>query len=181
MGYKAPVLPQVALDDDIEEWDIYALDVLSEALDGDGSARLKRNLVRGRELASHVSAGFSSAAKSTTLFYFSGVPRDGISLEQLELAIVGEIDRLKKEPPSAAELERIKTQVVADNVFEQDSMQHQAIIIGSLESVGLDWRLKDTYVDSIKAVTSEQVRLVAEKYLRTDVLTVAYLLPETVE
>lgn len=181
MGYKAPVLPQVALDDDIEEWEIYALDVLSEALDGDGSARLQRNLVRGRELASHISAGFSSAAKATTLFYFSGVPRDGISLEQLELAIVGEIDRIKQEPPSAAELERIKTQVVADNVFEQDSMQHQAIIIGSLESVGLDWRVKDTYVDRIKAVTSEQVRLVAEKYLRTDTLTVAYLLPEAVE
>ncbi|MEQ8662889.1 MAG: insulinase family protein, partial [Gammaproteobacteria bacterium] len=80
--------------------------------------------------------------------------------------------------PSAAELERIKTQVVAETVFERDSMQHQAIIIGSLESVGLDWRLKDDYVDRIRAVTPEQVREVALKYFTPDTLTVAYLTPE---
>ena len=38
--------------------------------------------------------------------------------------------------------------MVADTVFELDSMEHQALIIGSLRSVGLDWRLKDTYVDA---------------------------------
>ena len=85
---------------------------------------------------------------------------------------------MKTDPPSAEELERIKTQVVANTVFERDSMQHQAMIIGSLRAVGLDWRLKDTYVDAIKAVTREQVLEVAEKYLKREVLTVAYLLPE---
>jgi zinc protease len=178
MGYKAPVLTLAKTDENVEEWEIYALDVLSETLDGDASARLTRNLVRGQEVASNVSAGYSAAERSTTLFYVSGVPRDGTSLAELEAAIVAEIEDLKKNPPSAAELERIKTQVVADSVFELDSMQHQAIVIGSLESVGLDWRIKDSYVKSIQAVTSEQVRAVAEKYLTQEALTVAYLLPE---
>lgn len=181
MGYKAPVLLQAVADSDIERWEIYALDVLSEALDGDASARLQRNLVRGREVASHVSARYSSAQRITTLFQFSAVPRDGTSLEQLEKAILAEIDELKRVPPTANELERIKTQVVADSIFERDSMQHQAIIIGSLESVGLDWRLNDAYAANIKAVTSEQVRLVAEKYLRPESLTVAHLLPEAAQ
>ncbi len=180
LGYKAPVLTQT-LDGSVEEWEVYALDVLAETLDGDGSARLERNLVRGAEIASHVSASYSSAAMLTTLFYFSAVPREGQDLSTLEAAIVAEIEALKREPPSAEEIERIKTRVVADSVFERDSMQHQAIIIGSLESVGLDWRLKDDYVQKIEAVTSEQVRAVAEKYLRPEELTVAYLLPEAGE
>lgn len=178
MGYKAPVLPQAVRGEGVEEWEIYALDVLAEMLGGDDSARLKRNLVRGRELASEISAGISSTSRMTTLFYFSGVPRDGTTLEQLERAIVDEIEGLKKNPPTPLELERIKTQVVADTVFERDSMQHQAIIIGSLESVGLGWKFKDTYVDSIKAVTRDQVLAVAEKYLTPATLTAAYLLPE---
>lgn len=57
-------------------------------------------------------------------------------------------------------------------------MQHQAIIIGSLVSVGLDWRLKDDYVDHIRAVTREQVLKVADKYLDPSSLTVARLEPE---
>jgi zinc protease len=178
MSFKAPVLTQALSSPDVEEWEIYALDVLAETLDGDDSARFNRNLVRGREIASEINAGFSSAARLTTLFYCSAVPREGTSLAELEQAILGEIEALKKDPPSVDELERIKTQVVADAVFELDSMQHQAMIIGSLEAVGLDWRLKDTYVDSIKAVTRDQVVKVAEKYLKQEVLTVAHLLPE---
>ncbi len=178
MGFKVPVLLQAIAREDVEEWEIYALDVLAETLDGDNSARFNRNLVRGREIATQISAGFSSAARLTSLFFCSAVPREGTSLAELEEAILDEIEALKTDPPSAEELERIKTQVVADTVFERDSMQHQAMIIGSLRAVGLDWRLKDTYVDAIKAVTREQVREVAEKYLKRGVLTVANLVPE---
>src|SRR5690606_7500535 len=156
-GYKAPSLAVAVREEGVEEWEIYALDVLAEMLGGDESSRLKRNLVRGRELASEASAGLSSTDRKTTLFYFSGVPRDGVTLEELEQAFIAEISGLEENPPTPAELERIKTQVVADTVFELDSMQHQAIIIGSLESVGLGWRYKDSYVDNIKAVTGEQV------------------------
>jgi zinc protease len=49
--------------------------------------------------------------------------------------------------------------------------------IGSLESVGLGWQVGDQYVDHVKAVTAEQVRDVARKYLIDDHLTVAVLDP----
>lgn len=178
MGFKAPVLLQAVNGDGVEDWEIYALEVLAETLDGDDSARLQQNLVRGRELASHIDAGFSPTSMLPTLFYFSAVPRDGVSLADLETAVLGEIDALQSHPPTPAELERIKAQVVSANVFELDSMQHQAIVIGSLAAVGLDWRLKDSYVDKIKAVTAEQVRAVAAKYFKSETLTVAHLLPE---
>jgi zinc protease len=50
--------------------------------------------------------------------------------------------------------------------------------MGSLESVGLSWKLLDEYVDQINAVTAEQVQAVARKYLVDTGLTVAELVPD---
>jgi zinc protease len=66
---------------------------------------------------------------------------------------------------------------VAAQVYKQDSVFYQAMEIGMLETVGLPWRSKDDYVDRILAVTPEQVRQVAEKYLVDERLTVAELDP----
>ena len=106
------------------------------------------------------------------------MPAEGVSLEKLEQAIVEQLDGLATHPPTAAELERIKTQVVADTVFERDSMMHEAMTIGALEAVGLGWKYRDSYVEKIEAVSAEQVLAVAKKYLTPEGLTVAYLKPE---
>lgn len=177
MGFKAPVLRQALAGEGVEAWEIYALEVLAETLDGDESSRFTRDLVRGRELAAQVHAGYSPTALLPTLFSFSAIPRDGVSLADLEAALLEQLERIQQEPPSDDELARIKARVVAANVFEMDSMQHQAIVIGSLAAVGLDWRLKDTYVDSIQAVTPAQVQAVAAKYFTPATLTVAHLSP----
>ncbi len=178
MGYKTPVLNDaLAADSAIEEWEIYALDVLSETLTGGPSARLPRRLVRGSSIAADVSTDYSSASRLGSLFTFSAAPSADHTLEDLERAILKEIGKLQQQPPTVAELERIKTQVVADRIYERDSMFYQGLIIGTLESVGLDWRLNDDYVDNIKAVTPDQVRAVAAKYLVPERLTIAKLLP----
>ena len=178
MAYKAPVLAQVSRNEGVAAWEPYALDVLAAMLTGDDSARLKRELVRGREIATSVSAGVETTARLPTLFSVSAVPAEGVSLEQLEQAITAQLNGLAAHPPTAAELERIKTQVVADTVFQQDSMPQQAMTIGALEAVGLGWQYRDSYVAKIQAVSAEQVLAVAKKYLVPDGLTVANLQPE---
>jgi zinc protease len=72
-------------------------------------------------------------------------------------------------------------QTVASKVFEQDSVFYQAMQVGLLETVGLDWRLADAYVDNLKAVTPEQIRAVAEKYLTDENLTVGILDPQPMD
>jgi zinc protease len=49
--------------------------------------------------------------------------------------------------------------------------------LGLLETVGLGWPTLDEYVERIQAVTAEQVRQVANKYLSEERLTVAILDP----
>lgn len=75
------------------------------------------------------------------------------------------------------ELERIATQVVAEKIYELDSVFAQAAQIGRLEALDMDWKLADEYVERIKQVTPEQVRAVASKYLVSDNLTLAVLEP----
>ena len=179
MAYKAPVLNEaLATDASIAPWEIYALDVLAETLGGDPSARLPRELVRTASLAASVSVNYSSASRLSTLFSISAAPSGAHSLDALEAAIESEIKKIQATAPDPGELERIKTQVVASSVYERDSMFYQGMIIGMLESVGLDWRLNDEYVQNIKAVTPAQVQAVAQKYLVPERLTVAKLLPE---
>lgn len=178
MAYKTPVLNDVPTENSsIEEWEIYALDVLAETLDGGPSARLPRQLIRDTAIAASVSASYSSASRLSALFSFSAAPSGTHTLEDLEDGILKEIAKIKSKAPSTAELQRIKTQVVADNIYQRDSMFYQGLIIGTLESVGLDWRLNEQYVDKIKAVTAQQVQAVAKKYLVPERLTIAKLLP----
>ena len=71
--------------------------------------------------------------------------------------------------------------MVANAVYERDSVFYQAMQIGMLETVGLDWRLSDDYVKNIQAVTAEQVQAVAKKYFIDKTLTVAELVPQTLD
>ncbi|HEY9148666.1 MAG TPA: insulinase family protein, partial [Gammaproteobacteria bacterium] len=49
--------------------------------------------------------------------------------------------------------------------------------LGMLETVGLDWREAERYVERVNAITPEQVRLVAREFLQPHRLTVAILDP----
>jgi len=71
--------------------------------------------------------------------------------------------------------------VVSGHVFQLDSIFYQAMQIGQLESVGLSYQDLDTILKKLQAVTAEQVRDVAMKYLIEDSLTVAVLDPQPLE
>jgi zinc protease len=172
-GYKVPSLLTSS-----ESWEPYALQVLAALLDADDSSRLARNLVRGQEIATSAEADYSPYARLTTLLVLSGTPAPGATVEQLEQGLLAEVERLKTELVGERELTKIKNQVVANDVFQRDSVSAQAIRLGVLETLGLGWRVGEEYVQRIRAVTPEQVQAVARKYLHEDSRTVAILEPQ---
>ena len=176
MGYKAPVMRANARDP-VPEWELYALEVLAGVLDGGSSARLSKNLVRGQQIANSASASYGMTARHETLFVLSAVPNDDVAVEVVEFALREQINILKTQQPDEDELERVKAQVVAGQVYQQDSIFYQAMEVGMLDTIGLPWQLKDEYVQKILAVTAEQVQQVANKYLKDERLTVAVLEP----
>jgi zinc protease len=172
MGYKAPVVSQVE-----EQWEVYALEVLAGVLDGGNSARLSKSLVRGQQIATSAGASYGMTARHETLFTLSAIPNDDVDIEVLELALREEVNTLKSQLADEKELDRVKAQVVAAQVYKQDSTFYQAMEVGALVTIGLPWQLKDEYVKNILAVTANQVKQVANKYLTDDRLTVAVLSP----
>ena len=174
MGYKVPVVKTAK-----EEWEPYAIDMLTSVLDGGASARFSKELVRGQEIATSAGAGYDMHSRLDDLLLFDGTPAKGKTVEDLEKAIRAQLEKLKTELVSQEELDRIKAQVVASKVYEKDSIFYQAMQIGTLETVGLDWRLMDEYVERLNLVTPEQVQAVAKKYLVDDHLTVAVLEPQS--
>ena len=176
MGYHAPVLHDASAD-----WEPYALQMLVGVLDGNGSARLNKELVRNQQIASSINADYDSTGRGPGMFFLSGTPSEGRSAAELESALRIEIERLIDAGVTEKELRRVRAQVVSSHVFQLDSMFYQAMQIGQLESVGLSYRDLDTIIKKLQAVTAEQVREVAIKYLIDDSLTVAVLDPQPLE
>ncbi len=174
MGYKVPVVATAKTD-----WEPYALEMLASVLNSGESSRFAKELVRGQQIATSVGAGYDIYARLDDLLIFDGSPTSGKTVQELEDAIRAQIKKIKTELVSQTELDRIKAQVVASKVYEKDSVFYQAMQIGTLATVGLDWQLMDQFVERLRAVTPEQVQAVAKKYLIDDGLTVAVLDPQS--
>ena len=182
---KAPAkLPVVALvwqaphlTDPASDSEPYALEILAGVLDGHASARLNQALVRDKQIATEVSAGYDAISRGPGLFSVDASPVEGLSVAVIEAALKDEIARLIKDGVNPAELSRVKAQVLAGQVYQQDSVFYQAMQIGEWTTAGLDYKARDIRFSKLKAVTPEQVRAVAAKYLVDDHLTVAVLDP----
>ncbi|MBT4837097.1 MAG: insulinase family protein [Methylococcales bacterium] len=173
LGYKVPVVKNAA-----EIWEPYALEVLAGILDGGNSSRLSKNLIRGSQIAADASSGYNSFSRMPSMLLLDGTPSQDHTLKEVEVSLINEVTKLKTTLVTEDELKRVKAKVVADKVYEQDSMFYQAMNIGILETIGLNWRIADNYVAQIRAITAEQIQQVAKKYLVSDRLTVATLEPQ---
>jgi zinc protease len=176
MAWKVPRLKDVEHDREP-----YALEVLAGVLDGTDAARFAKSLVRGQKIAQSAGAGYDGTVRGEAVFMLDGQPAEGHTVAELEAALRAEVKRIADEGITADELARIKTQVIAGEVYKRDSMMAQAMEIGRFEASGFNWRDYDKLLDKLRAVTAEEVQAVAKKYFGDDTLTVAVLDPQPVD
>jgi zinc protease len=172
LAFKVPTLRDVEKDQDV-----YALEVLAAVLDGYDNARLNAKLVRTDRVANTVGAGYSNIARGPVLFLLDGTPARGITTEELERLLRAEVARVAKEGVSEEELQRVKTQLIAGQIYKRDSTFGQAMEIGVIEMSGISHTNIDRIIEKLKTVTAAQVQAVAQKYFGDDTLTVATLVP----
>jgi zinc protease len=158
--------------------DAPALEVLETVLAGGRAARLHRRLVQERRLALDADASYSYGSHDPNLFWLSGRPANGVTVEALERALLEELERVKTEPASDEELERAKNQIEAAFVWGQDSIYSRASALGRFELMG-SWRLLDQFVPLIRAVTAADLQRVARAYFPPDRKITGILLPES--
>lgn len=159
------------------EGDAEALRMLAGIMDEGMSARLETRLVREQGVAAAVNSGYDEFDRGDTLFMITAIPAPGHSMDELEKAILAEIEKLKTEEITQEDMDRVSVGFLAGQVFQRDSVQSQANSIGQMESVGLSWRLQDEWPDRLKKVSTDQVRAAAQKYLVPSRRSIMHMMP----
>jgi len=178
MAFKVPQLKNVDQPTD-SDWDALALTVLSAILDGNDGARLERALINNdNRVADSASTNNGLYGRGPQLFFAEGVPAKGKSIAELEAALRAQVKRVADEGVTEAELQRVKTQWIASEIYQRDSVFSQANELGALWAIGLPLSTKDRLIEMLRKITSDQVKAVARKYFGDDQLTVAVLNPQ---
>jgi zinc protease len=163
--------------------DAYTMQVIEAILSTGRSSRLYQRLVERDQSVTSASASFHDHI-DPSLFYFKAELKPGFALKDVEQAIYDEIERLKTEPVAEAELEKARRQIEADLVMSHEEPLQQAMLLGQYETIASDERVPagargyhylDSLIARVRAVTAEEIQLVARQYFTADNRTVGYL------
>jgi zinc protease len=156
--------------------DLYPLDVLAVVM-GDGrTSRLYRTIRDEKGLVLSISAGNWTPAFIEGQFFVSmDLAQENLS-KALD-AVLEQLSTVADHPVSRKALQRAKKKVVADHVFDQETVQSQAGQLASDWAATGDPYFSEDYVSKVQAVTAEDVMRVAKKYFQRDRMTVAIVRP----
>ena len=146
--------------------DFYVIDLLTDILAEGSSSRLYRRLLKERELAITIDA-YVTGTDDPGLIVFEAKPREGVSLEEVKIAIEGEIALLQTTLVDALELEKIKNKLDASMLFSELSTINKAINLCFYEGIG-DLDLINSETERYAAIRAEDIRRVAIQYLRPE-------------
>lgn len=161
------------------EQEAYALMMLAGVLDGGQSARIERNIVRAERLAAGAGASYQGLNREDGVFLMSASANPNVPLATLEQALLGQIEQLANEPPSTAELERVRAQVLANNVYKQDSVFGQAMELGAYTMANIPWDFSEQLAHKLARITPEDVSAAARRWLVPERSATAHIEPAT--
>lgn len=164
--------------------DWFKLEVLDSILTGQGASvdnktsRLYKALVKSG-VAADVDGGLSETI-DPYLYNITVTLNDGFTHAEAEAIIVDEIQRIQQEGISDYELQKAIKQARAAFAYSTESVTNQAYWLAQSAIIG-DLAWYDTFLERIEAVTLEDVRDIAQRYLASSQRTVGWLLPTDVE
>jgi len=156
-----------------------ALAVLGTILGEGRTSRLNVRMVKQDKSALAVGTidGFPGDKYPGLMLVFA-VPNQGRTPEEMEKVTLGEIERLRTDLVTPEELARVKTETRADFIRGLASNAGLAAQLAVFEARRGGWRKLFDEVAQIEAVTAEQVREVAQRYLVLENSTVGYMVTE---
>src|SRR5882724_7514677 len=164
LGWQAPSLSNT---------DSFALDLVATILGGSESSRLPKTLRDGERLVSGISVS-NSSMQLAGIFYVQA-QLEAADVEKAKQRILEELARLEKDGPTEEERQLAVTKAESEHAFAYETSDGVAAAYGITQLTGnLDDELR--YVDRLRAVTSEQIRDAARKYLPlTDYACIAFV------
>jgi predicted Zn-dependent peptidase len=150
--------------------DVPALLALAELLNGP-TGRLQKSLVLGSGIATTVSAE-SDARKYEGLFQVHAECKEGHAPEELEKAVYAELDRLKREPVTADELQKVKNRYLA-GTYRQLGGGFMLLFRYVMAEGRGTWRDADRIDQAVQALEAGDIQRVTQKYFTKENRTVA--------
>ena len=164
---------------DINDRQLFALDVLAQILGGGDSSRLYKNVKEQKGLAFNISASNINFRDDGILYITANFAP--YCYEKLENAVFSEISNVQKYGVTEEELQTAKNKIIQDTYYSRESTAKIASELGYIIALTGNSNLYNNYIDGIKKVTAKDVKDAAQKYLGVNKSAVSFVLPETMK
>ncbi|MGZ3938007.1 MAG: M16 family metallopeptidase, partial [Flavisolibacter sp.] len=179
---KLEVTAEVPLDALYKCWHIYSRmdhryyvsDLITEVLGGGGSSRLFQSLVKEKKFFSNIEC-YHFGTTDAGLLSIEGKLVKGVKKEEAEAAITVELEKLKQEKISDAELQKVKNKTESMIAFEDMSLMNRANSLAYYELLG-DASLMNTELDRYNKVTIDDVKDLSKEIFREENSTTLWYL-----
>jgi zinc protease len=157
--------------------DWYALAVLGEVLSGGQSSRLFQKMVRQTQVAQQARAG-ADESRGTSLFIVSLLVSPGKDPAEAEKIFYEELDRMKNEPATDAEMQKVRMMVRRSDVEQLEGTLGRARSLGENAVFYNDPNVINSSSDMVNKVTKADMQRVAQTYLTPNNRTVVITVPK---
>ena len=147
--------------------DFYSLQILNYILGGGGfSSRLLDHIREDRGLAYSVASGFEAGLEPGA--FTVDLETKNRSAGEAVALVIREVERIRSQPVSAAELEDAKSYLIGSFPAKMYSVAKRATLLAYVELYGLGLDYPWRYPSLIKNITAVDLQKAAEKYLHPD-------------
>ena len=177
---KLATLPLIAMGFNIpphDHGDTPALALLSSIFSQGESSRLHRRLVKEERAALQVFS-FLNSRMGPGSFLFYAFPNQGVELERLEALMIEEIEKLTRDGVTERELQKAKNQHRANQIMERQTVFAKAELLQHHRRFHADPADVNRDLERYMAVTVDDIRAVARKYLTEANRTVVTVVPQ---
>jgi len=152
-----------------------ALAVLSQILTGGRTSRLFQRLVIRDRVAAQISSSQQPGQLYPRLFMFNAVPIAPHTTDEIEKAVYEELDRIQREPPTDAELQKVRNQIEAQGIQRLSSNFGLAFQLSNSEALWYDWTQTFKDQGALSRVTAADIQRVVRTYFSPSNRTVGTL------
>jgi zinc protease len=157
--------------------DSYPLHIATKVLSDGQSSRIHKKLVYEKQIAL-AAFGQGKIIEDPNLFYAVAIVQPGQSPEAAIDALIAELERLKREPISAAELQQAKNQFARDYILTRESNRDKAQHLAHAVVIHDDITTADGEFDIFMNMTAAEVQRVAQKYFTQENRLVMTIMPK---
>jgi len=157
--------------------DAYPLHILAKILSDGDSSRIYRALVYEKPMAL-AAFGEAKLIEHPNLFYAVAIVQPGNRPEAVLKELQSQLDRVKTEGVTAAELNRAKRQWARDYILGRDTVQQKALHLAHAVVIHNDIKTADGEFDLFQNVTLADVQRVAKTYFTAESRMLLTILPK---